>query len=307
MMASSSGDAPMPSENGMDMNPDEQSIQDFLEVLEKHRLDCEREGKYEEAETAKTRLDQLRAHEENRRREELRSQQLAERLGIEEAHMKELQEFNEIWDGKFAEFEAHAASLQSTLATRHMEEHQAYLEKLRRDTEPRTPRWSRELLNQRKIQETQARMKQYAEAGKTKAQADQVEAKEHALWKSRRDGKIATLENQFLKKQQLEMDGLLKRIQSGREEQKQARKSELERLLQRYHNVKTQTESQQKIIQQRVDKYPLLLPGGCSSVSSPRSASRASPCPSSNGIHSNTIPVGVHPSVLPEHAVRTGH
>merc|ERR1719499_3090975 len=50
-------------------------------------------------------------HEENRRREELRSQQLAERLGVEEAHMKELQEFNEIWDKKVQEFEAHAAVL----------------------------------------------------------------------------------------------------------------------------------------------------------------------------------------------------
>lgn len=37
--------------------------------------------RYEEAELAKTRLEQLRMHEENRRREELRSQQLAERLG----------------------------------------------------------------------------------------------------------------------------------------------------------------------------------------------------------------------------------
>ena len=48
----------------------------------------------------------------------------------------------------------------------------------------------------------------------------------------------------------------LKRIQSGREEQKHARKTELERLLQRYHNVKTQLESQQTIIRQRSEKYP---------------------------------------------------
>lgn len=245
--------------DGMD-NPDEHAIQDFLEVLEKHRIDCEREGKYEEAELAKTRLEQLREHEENRRREELRSQQLAERLGVEEAHMKELQEFNEIWDRKVAEFEAHAANLQSTLAARHKAEHAATLEKIRKDTEPRTPRWSRDLLNLRKIQETLAKMKKYTEAAKTKAQADQVEAKEHALWKEKREGKIRGLEDQFLNKQRLEFDGLLKRIQSGREEQKQARKSELERLLQRYHNVKTQLESQQKIIQQRVDKYPLAAP-----------------------------------------------
>merc|ERR1712176_663141 len=226
-------------EGMMDVNPDEHAIQDFLEVLEKHRLDCEREGKYDEAELARTRLQQLREHEENRRREELRSQQLAERLGVEEAH---------------------TANLQNTLAARHKAEYQAYHDKIRKETEPRTPRWSKDLLNLRKIQETLAKMKKYAEAGKTKAQADQAEEKEHAMWKAKREQKISALEDYFLHKQQLEMGGLLKRIGSGREEQKQARKSELERLLQRYHNVKTQLESQQKIIQQRVEKYPLIRP-----------------------------------------------
>merc|ERR1719359_2643122 len=209
--------------------PNDTAISDFLDVLEKHRLDCERQGKYDEAELAKVRLGQLRAHEENRRREELRSQQLAERLGVEEAHMKELQEFNEIWDKKVAEFEAHAANLQETLA----------------------------------------KQKKYAEAARTKGHADQMEAKEHDAWKTKRDAKISAMEEQFLHKQQLEMGGLLKRIQSGREEQKQARKGELERLLQRYHNVKTQLESQQKIIQQRVDKYPMAPAPGSMAMSRP--------------------------------------
>merc|ERR1719510_1396299 len=253
------------------MNPDGHPIEDFLEVLEKHRISCEREGKYEEAELARTRLEQLRKHEENRRREELRSQQLAERLGVEEVHMTELQEFNEIWDRKAAEFEAHAANLQNTLAARHQQEHQEHLERLRRETEPRTPRWSKDLLNLRKIQETLAKQKKYAEAEKTKLQADRVEVQEHAMWKAKREAKIQSLETQFLHKQQLEMGGLLKRIQSGREEQKQARKSELERLLQRYHNVKTQLESQQKIIQQRVERYPLAAPSA-QSTSRPQSS-----------------------------------
>merc|ERR1719291_954292 len=229
----------------------------FLEVLEKHRRDCEAQGKYEEAELARTRLEQLRRHEESRRREELRSQQLAERLGVEEAHMTELQEFNGIWDRKAAEFEAHAATLQNTLAARHQAEHQEHLERLRRETEPRTPRWSKDLLNLRRIQEILAKQKKYAEAEKTKLQADRVEMQEHQMWKAKREARIQSLETQFLHKQQLEMGGLLKRIQSGREEQKQARKGELERLLQRYQNVKSQLESQQKIIQQRVERFPL--------------------------------------------------
>jgi hypothetical protein len=198
----------------------------------------------------------LQQHEENRRRAELRSDQLAERLGVEEAHMKELQEFNDQWDTKMGDFEAHAEKLQAMLAERHQQELEAYTEKLHRETAPRTPRWSRELLNQRKIQESLAKQKKYKEAGIVKIQADQIESKEHERWLRSREGKITALEEQFVQKQNLEMQGLLKRIQSGREEQKQARKTELERLLQRYHNVKTSIESQQTIIRLRAEKYP---------------------------------------------------
>eukprot|EP00927_Polykrikos_kofoidii_P054582 TRINITY_DN48992_c0_g1_i1.p1 TRINITY_DN48992_c0_g1~~TRINITY_DN48992_c0_g1_i1.p1 ORF type:complete len:274 (-),score=69.28 TRINITY_DN48992_c0_g1_i1:129-950(-) len=238
-----------------DGNPNS-GIADFIDDLESHRKVCEAQGKYEEAEVARTRLLQLREHDENRQREELRSQQLAERLGVEEAHMKELEEFNEIWDQKVAEFEAHASNLQRTLNERHHGEHHQFVEKLRQDTDPKTPKWSKDYLNLRKIQETLAKMKNYSEAGQTKAQADKIEEKELAMWKAKREQKMRGLEEQYLQKQSLEMSGLLKRIQSGRDEQKQARKCELERLLQRYHNVKVQLESQQKIIQQRVDKYP---------------------------------------------------
>jgi hypothetical protein len=44
------------------------AVADFLEILEEHRKNCERQGKYVEAEIAKNRLDELKLHEENRRR-----------------------------------------------------------------------------------------------------------------------------------------------------------------------------------------------------------------------------------------------
>ena len=55
------------------------------------------------------------------------SEQRSESLGVEEAHMKELQEFNEIWDSKVSEFEAHASNLQNTLAKRHKQERATFL------------------------------------------------------------------------------------------------------------------------------------------------------------------------------------
>ncbi len=63
---------------------------------EEHLRSCELQGKYAEAEVAKNRLDDLRRHEENRRIEEVRSKQIAERLGVEEVHMIELQKFKQV-------------------------------------------------------------------------------------------------------------------------------------------------------------------------------------------------------------------
>ncbi|CAJ1375071.1 unnamed protein product, partial [Effrenium voratum] len=259
-------------EESLDDEEKGHSVEELLRALERHRAECEQTGRYEEAELARLRLEQLRQHEEKGRRDALLEQQLAERMGVEEAHMLGLQEFNNIWDQKQQDFESRANQLQTVLATRHKQEHQAHLEKLRREVEPRTPRWSRDLLNLRKIQETLAKMRKYAEAEKTKdapssrcraarkvreAQADKLEAKEHNHWKEKREARIAVMEEQFLHKQQLEMGGLLKRLKASREELRRSRKAEMERLLQRYQNLKMQMENQQRIIQQRVERYPI--------------------------------------------------
>ena len=80
------------------------AVAEFLSILEEHRKNCERQGKYVEAEIAKNRLEELKLHEYNRRKEAMRSRQIAERLGVEEAHMLEFQQFNHIWDQKMAEY-----------------------------------------------------------------------------------------------------------------------------------------------------------------------------------------------------------
>ena len=133
-------------------------MQDFLEILEEHRKNCERQGKYVEAEIAKNRLDELRLHEENRRREAMRSRQIAERLGVEEAHMLEFQQFNLIWDRKMAEYETHAEELVEAMKERHGAELRDYQRRVM--GRQIRPKYSKDLLNLRKIQETLAKQKE---------------------------------------------------------------------------------------------------------------------------------------------------
>lgn len=235
----------------MDQSED-RAVQDFLEILEDHRKNCERQGKYVEAEIAKNRLDELKLHEENRRREAMRSRQIAERLGVEEAHMLEFQQFNMFWDQKMNDYEAHAENLMKSMQERHLEE----MKDLQRTlvVKQLKPKFSKDLLNLRKIQDTIAKQKNYAEAHKMKLKGDALEAWEIEKWHNTRQTDFLAKEEKFKMQKHNELNALKKRIHTGRDEQKMTRHTDLEKLLQRYQNVKAELEAQHNLERVRLEK-----------------------------------------------------
>merc|ERR1712010_325995 len=117
------------------------------------------------------------------------------------------------------------------------------------------PKFSRELLNLRKIQEHLAKQKDYTEAHKMKLKSDAPEAWELEKWRNLKQQEMFQREAKFKHRQQQELLALQKRIQTGREEQKKQRQMDLERLLQRYQNVKSELEAQQNLERIRADRF----------------------------------------------------
>lgn len=269
-----------PQEQQQPQEPDgneESAVHDFLVILEEHRKNCEVQGKYVEAEIAKNRLEELRNHEFSRRKEALRSRQIAERLGVEEAHMLEFQQFNAAWEAKFSEYEKKAQELDERMKNRHSNEIIEFQKKVEEQLQNARPKFSKHLLDIRSIQHTLAKQKEYAEAHKTKIKADLLEAQELDRYHQQAAQKNANKEQQYVVKQSQEIAALQKRIQTGRDELKKQRQIELERLLQRYQNVKNELESQQNIERLRAEKYLMktLFPsggshGGDMAMTSPR-------------------------------------
>jgi RNA polymerase-binding transcription factor DksA len=216
----------------------------------------------------------------------MRSRQIAERLGVEEAHMLEFQQFNMIWDRKMADYERHAEELIEAMKERHAAELRDYQRQLM--GKQTRPKFSKDLLNLRKIQDTLAKQKEwvyhicqvcvaiyaamtltenvwttkwqplffpsYAEAHKIKLKADALEAWELEKWHSQRQQDLLMKEGKFKHSKQQELVALQKRVQTGREEQKKQRHQDLERLLQRYQNVKAELEAQQNLERVRMEK-----------------------------------------------------
>lgn len=190
--------------------------------------------------------------------------------------MLEFQQFNMIWDKKMAEYESHAEELVEAMKERHAAELRDFQRKLL--GKQIRPKFSKDLLNLRKIQETLAKQKDYAEAHKIKLKADALEAWELEKWHSDRQQvgvpggagcvlfshccyvvvivvqDLLSKESKFKFGKQQELLALQKRIQTGREEQKKQRHLDLERLLQRYQNVKAELEAQQNLERIRMEK-----------------------------------------------------
>jgi hypothetical protein len=84
--------------------------------------------------------------------------------------------------------------------------------------------------------------------------ADALEAWELEKWHSKRQQDLLQKEAKFKHVKQQELIALQKRVQTGREEQKKQRHQDLERLLQRYQNVKAELEAQQNLERIRMEK-----------------------------------------------------
>ena len=108
----------------------------------------------------------------------------------------------------------------------------------------------------------------YAEAHKMKLKADALEAWELEKWHSQRQTDLLQKEAKFKNVKQQELIALQKRIQTGREEQKKQRHQDLERLLQRYQNVKAELEAQQNLERIRMEK--MVQSGALTSTRKPK-------------------------------------
>ena len=126
----------------------------------------------------------------------------------------------------------------------------------------------------------------YAEAHKIKLKADALEAWELEKWHSQRQQELLQKEAKFKHIKQQELVALQKRIQTGREEQKKQRHQDLERLLQRYQNVKAELEAQQNLERVRMEK--LVQSGALTSTNTGKRRG-----PAARNVNNNSIDEGM--------------
>ena len=231
----------------------EADIEEFIEILEEHCKNCENEGKYVEAEMAKNRIKELKEQKKQMDLEELMNRQQNENIELEETHILEFNNFNQDWDKRMNAFQIHSSTLIKDLEQKHITKHEEWKEKLDEKI-PIKFKPSSELLNLRRIQINLAKQKEYKEAHQVQIRAQRLEKEEKSRYDEERNVKIMKSEEKLFQQQDNEMEALRKRIIAGENEQKKQRALELERMFQRYQNVKKELENQHKMEKIRLEK-----------------------------------------------------
>ena len=239
--------------NGSLELPENGKMEDYLQVLEEHRRNCEREGNFMEAEMAKNRIEELKMQEAQRQLEQLMLKQQQDRLQIEESHTNEYQLFQQEWDQRLSQKEQEHMQLIQQLDERHQKE----LEDNRNELDQRVPvnfKHSSELLNLKKIQDQLVRQQEYAEAHKVQAKIIELEKEEQIKYGQVREKKIVAAETLIIQKQQQQMNALRKKCENTLHEERNERDDQHNKMLQRYQNVNRELETQQNLERIRLEK-----------------------------------------------------
>jgi len=230
-----------------------EDIPEYIKILEEHQFNCQKSGKYIDAQRAKNKIEELKIQLENSKKVDYKQKHEQEMMQIEQAQVSEFNQFNEFWDKRMMEFNEHAQQIEEQLVQRQQEDLAKFLEDLD-NALPVKPKDTTEMLNLKKIEDQLAKQEEYIEAHKIQQKWAKLEREENEKWRVIRDQKIRNQRAQLEQKQQVELAALRKRIATGQEEQRKCRSAELEKLLQKYQNSKKELQLQQQLEIQKISK-----------------------------------------------------
>lgn len=210
---------------------------EFMRILEEYRIKCEEEGNYLEAGRAFRQLGVLRKQEEKRQQKAIQAKQISEKQDVQLAHNMQFNEFNKQWDKYMEEYDRMAQTYIQQMTERHATVLLEFQKQLRQELASKPPRWSKDLMDQRRKQHTSARNKDYINAQKLKKISDKNEERERREMEQKQAIIFARREAKFRLQQQAELQALLKRIECRRKEHIKQRNLDTKRLLQRNRNV----------------------------------------------------------------------
>jgi hypothetical protein len=206
---------------------------------------CAKEGRYDEADSFKTKIEELRKSLLGKKKKDLTFQHMQELDNLDMAFKKEQEDYINSWETKFGEFEEQSRQLEEALKEKHMKEMEElynYLEqKLAKNV-----KFSKHYHELKSQEENLVKQQNFKEAALIKKKAEEVERKDTEKWNKEKTDKIKSQSVKTAQKQLNEKNALRKKIDIQLEVMRKEKDSGIERILHKYKNRKFDLEMQQK-------------------------------------------------------------
>ncbi|OMJ85546.1 hypothetical protein SteCoe_13085 [Stentor coeruleus] len=226
------------------MSKEKLSSLESIEELQDRCQNLEREGKYDVAQTLKNEIEmkfQLRKAE---KLEELKNKQENDRIDLENNQLQEFNEFTASWEKRFENHKSNADEQIEKLIEKQKQEQVENLLRLESSI-PQIFKKSSELLNMIQIKNGLLKMKEYGEAHKVQQRIDMLTEIETKNWEVERKKKIAQKMLHSENKHEVDLNALKKRLNAVEDEMKKKRSLEMEKLLQKFQNMKKERQNLQ--------------------------------------------------------------
>lgn len=232
---------------------DEEELIQTVEKLDGVRVEAVRDGRFLDADNAKTKLKLLREALDKARKRDIKVRHNIEKNKLEEDFASEIRAFTDHWGEKITAYQAECKRMEQELLAHNQQALDEFRNQLLSGL-PERPKDSAKLLDLRVQLEQLVRKEEYRDAHYLQQRIAQQEQQELDKYLLERGKKIENLLEQRLTQQQNEYNSLRKRVLNGLDELELQRKAEYDRLFLKYNNVKKNIENQQNVQSYMLEK-----------------------------------------------------
>ena len=238
-----------------DMDMEQEHIREVLLELDAQRQQCEREGRFYEAQECLNKMRDINMQQGKKVERAARSVNAQEKQDITERQRLELLTFTKLWEEKLEEYERQAKAIITHVKNRQNSEYKEQEDIIKIQLMNKRPRFSKQVLKMREELERMVRQKKYLDAENIKRNLKPLEDEEIKRFDEQLSLSFAK-KTQLLKQQyRNEINALKQRIKLGREELLSQRKADFERLLQRHANVSKELDQKTRLHVSRTRDY----------------------------------------------------
>jgi hypothetical protein len=225
----------------------------YLKILDDYEKLCSKEARYIEAQMSKHKKDELKKKAKQFKKEKAMNAHLKEKIDVEEAYLKEFNEFQLKWERKLKKFDEKVEESRVEMLEHQKEQLKEHLNKIEEKFAVKMKETNLRILNMQKVEKTLAKQREYIKAQEKREEWQKEQENLAIQQRMEVDKKKNELMNKYEIRNKKEINEFVTKINEMRVNLENERKKELDSLMTKYDRIKNQLKSIQKSEDKRLN------------------------------------------------------